>query len=66
MVGTLTHFLESFRKDLHKVKAERQGTRESTVRSSVKALKAVAKRIDLLNPEFVKAYLAMSDQNHRR
>jgi len=42
------------------------GYKESTVRSCVKALKAIAKRTDLLNPESVKAYLATSSLSMSR
>jgi len=36
----------------------KQGYRESTIRSAVSALKAIAKRTDLFDSEAVKAYLA--------
>ena len=36
----------------------KQGYKESTIRSAVGALKALAKRTDLLKPEDVKEYLA--------
>jgi integrase len=42
------------------------GYRESTVRSSVKALKAVARRANLLDPESVKAHLATSPLSESR
>lgn len=44
----------------------KSGYKESTVRSSVKALKAVARRADLLNPESVKAHLATSGLSENR
>ena len=36
----------------------KQGYRESTIQPCIRALKAIAKRTNLLNPESVKAYLA--------
>jgi len=38
----------------------KQGYRDSTIRSCVHALKSLAKRADLLDPESVKSYLAVA------
>ncbi len=38
----------------------REGYRESTIQPRIRALKAMSRRADLLNPESVKAYLASS------
>jgi integrase len=45
---------------------QREGYRESTVRPAVKALKAIARRADLLDPEAVKAYLARAEMSEAR
>jgi integrase len=42
------------------------GYKESTIRSAVSALKAIAKRIDLLNTEAVKTYLTKADMGEGR
>lgn len=45
---------------------QRSGYRPSTVDSAIKALKALAKRTNLLNPETVKAHLASSRLTENR
>jgi len=44
----------------------KQGYRESTIRPCIRALKAIAKRTNLLNPESVKAYLASAALSESR
>jgi integrase len=44
----------------------RQGYRESTIRPCIRALKAMAKRANLLEPDSVKAYLAMAQISEGR
>ncbi len=44
----------------------REGYRESTIVSAVKALKAISKRTNLLNPESVRAYLATAELSEAR
>jgi len=44
----------------------KQGYRESTIRPCVRALKAIAKRTNLLNPESVKSYLASAELSENR
>jgi len=45
---------------------QKQGYRESTIRSSVSALKSVARNANLLNPDDVKGYLARLSGFHFR
>ena len=45
---------------------KREGYRESTIRSTVAALKAIAKRSNLLEPEQVKAYLSRAPMGEGR
>jgi integrase len=45
---------------------QKQGYRNSTVQSNVKALKALAKRADLLDPESAKEYLALAQLSEGR
>ena len=45
---------------------KKQGYKESTIRPSVRALKAIAKRTDLLDPEKVKEYLAYANVSENR
>lgn len=45
---------------------KKQGYKESTIRPSVRALKAIAKRTNLLDPEKVKEYLANADVSENR
>ncbi len=44
----------------------KEGYRESTVRPCIRALRAIAKRANLLNPESVKSYLAFSELSENR
>jgi integrase len=44
----------------------RQGYKESTIRPCIRALKAIAKRTSLMDPESVKAYLAMAQISENR
>jgi integrase len=45
---------------------QKQGYRESTIRSSVSALKSIARNANLLNPEGVKGYLARAEFSESR
>ena len=45
---------------------QKQGYRESTVQSSIQALKALARRANLLDPESAKAYLALARVSENR
>ena len=44
----------------------REGYRESTIQPCIRALKAIARRTDLLNPEAVKSYLASAPVTENR
>jgi integrase len=44
----------------------REGYRESTIRPCIRALRGIAKRTNLLNPEAVKSYLASADLSDNR
>jgi hypothetical protein len=44
----------------------REGYRESTIRPCIRALRAIAKRTNLLNPESVKSYLASAELSENR
>jgi integrase len=44
----------------------KEGYRESTIRPCIRALRAIAKRTNLLNPEAVKSYLASAELSENR
>ena len=44
----------------------KEGYRESTIRPCIRALRAIGKRTNLLNPEAVKSYLASADFSENR
>lgn len=42
------------------------GLQESTIQPHIRALKAISRRTDVLNPEFVKTYLASAQLSENR